>query len=464
VATVIVLYANDHVGRVMAGPGIRYTALARELAKSGNEVVLAVPFPSDLSIPGVDVVYVGGSRHRELTRIALRADAVFAQRLPLPTAVRLARSSVRVVYDLYAPTVIENVTVAALSAPRGFERVRRRNTAALEVALATGDAFACASERQRDFWLGALAVAGRLEPAVRRTDPTFRSLIDVVPFGIEAEPPPKGPPVMRGVVPGIRPDDSILLWLGGVWDWVDPLTPIRAVHALRDRRPDLRLFFLGLTSPNEGAERPVMVERTIALARDLGVEGKSVFFNHGWVPFDERGRYLGEANVGVSGHVDDLETRFAYRSRLLDCLWGRLPIVTTGGDVLGDLVSNRGLGRVVAAGDVDSWVEAIEAMLDPAEAAATRRRMENVAAELSWQRAAAALEQLLTSPNRTPRRLARGALAAAEYSRLRLFGIRGRDPALGVRTHPRRLPSLSPYPSAFATTFSRRLRRVFSTR
>ena len=47
----------------------------------------------------------------------------------------------------------------------------------------------------------------------------------------------------------------------------------------------------------------------------------------------------------VSAHFDDIETRFAFRTRLLDYFWAGLPIVTTDGDVLGDLVLEAALGR-----------------------------------------------------------------------------------------------------------------------
>ena len=55
------------------------------------------------------------------------------------------------------------------------------------------------------------------------------------------------------------------------------------------------------------------------------------------MPYERARRYLLEADVGVSAHFDDLETRFAFRTRLLDCFWAGLPVVTTRGDSLGEL-------------------------------------------------------------------------------------------------------------------------------
>src|SRR5204863_1726396 len=105
------------------------------------------------------------------------------------------------------------------------------------------DWFLCASERQRDFWLGALAALGRVNPATYGVDPTLRSLIDVVPFGIADEPPVRSGPGCRGVVPGIGPDDRLVLWGGGIWNWFDPLTLLHAVAGLRGDVPNVRLVF-----------------------------------------------------------------------------------------------------------------------------------------------------------------------------------------------------------------------------
>ncbi len=40
-------------------------------------------------------------------------------------------------------------------------------------------------------------------------------------------------PAIKGVVPGIGPDDKVILWGGGIYNWFDPLTLLRAVDKLR---------------------------------------------------------------------------------------------------------------------------------------------------------------------------------------------------------------------------------------
>ena len=139
-------------------------------------------------------------------------------------------------------------------------------------------------------------------------------------------------PALRGVLPGVTERSDVLLWGGGIWDWLDPLTVIRAVATLVERREEVRLVFMGGGRPSAGDdEEMAMAARARTLAGELGVLDRAVVFNDRWVPYGERGDWLVEADIGVSAHFADLETRFAFRTRLLDYLWAGLPIVDHAG-------------------------------------------------------------------------------------------------------------------------------------
>ena len=229
--------------------------------------------------------------------------------------------------------------------------------------LARGDFFLCASERQRDFWLGSLSHAGRVNPAVYDDDPTLRSLIDVVPFGLPPDPPQGAGHALRQHFPAIGADDPVVVWGGGVYDWFDPISLVRAVERVRASVPDIRLVFLGMANPNPGIPE---MDRAVELRRvsdELGLSGSTVFFNDRWVPYQAWGGYLLDADIAVSIHLDNLETRFSFRTRILDYLWARRPMIVTAGDALGDLVAEEGLGITVRAGDVDAIAQALTRLL-----------------------------------------------------------------------------------------------------
>jgi glycosyltransferase involved in cell wall biosynthesis len=183
----------------------------------------------------------------------------------------------------------------------------------------------------------------------------------------------------------------------------DPLPVIDAVAVLSRGRDDVRLYFMGLRHPNPGVPQMEMEARAVDLASSLGLTDKSVFFNEGWVPHADRGAYYLEADVGVSAHFDDLETRYAFRTRLLDCFWAGLPVLTTTGDALAALVESRALGRVLPVGDVAAWVEAIDGILDDADGRQSNEdRLALVRKELAWPRVVEPLRRLVSNANAAP--------------------------------------------------------------
>jgi glycosyltransferase involved in cell wall biosynthesis len=379
----VLILTSDHVGGTMSVPGIRASSFARELARD-FDVTLAARSFADGEPAGVELVQAADDE-RQLERLVQGFDVVVAQRLPFATMRALARSDTKVVYDLYVPFAVEHLSMfSAEPRTRAEQLLSEWAAAGQSYALASGDAFVCATERQRDLWLGVLARKGRIDRRAFESDATLRTLIDVVPLGIPGEAPPPRRPA-RG--------ERVLLWAGGIWNWLDPLTPIRAVARLG--LPALKLVFLGVDHPR--VERPAMVERAQALARELNAP---VEFRSGWVPYEDRARHLGSATLGVSAHFDSLETRYAFRTRLLDHLWAGLPTVTTRGDVLSKLVQARGLGRAVAPGDVDGYARAIEELLDDPPPGA---RFEPVREELAWPRVVEPLRRLAAEPGRRVR-------------------------------------------------------------
>ena len=429
----VLLVSNEPVGRTMAGPGIRYRQFALQLADR-FDVTLVVPNEPEDELPGVQVVRAHEFGYRRFGKLVESFDAVVAQQLTIATMERLARRGIRVVYDLYDPLLFESLAfhqgdrngaayAGALSRAAMLKQI---------IALATGSAFLCAGERQRDLWLGVLSSLGRIGFDEYVADPPLDRLVAVVPFGIEADPPRTGTRALKGVVPEIRQTDRVLLWGGGVWNWFDPLTPIRAVAELSKRRDDIRLWFLGIRHPSPRIPEMQMAQQAVDLARELGVLGSRVFFNFDWVPYEERARFLLDADLGVSAHFDTVETRFAFRTRLLDYLWAGLPAVVTRGDELGDRIGERGLGRAVGFGAVDEWVSAVSSLLDdPKEYASTRDRVAAEREAFLWPRVVEPLADLLGStlpPARYPPRVAGSLLEyawAALAGTVRRRGIRG---------------------------------------
>jgi glycosyltransferase involved in cell wall biosynthesis len=293
-----------------------------------------------------------------------------------------------VIYDLYDPEPLE-----ALQFLTGRRAGVRRTVTAMSLdrlvnALHDGHAFLCASERQRDLWTGTLLSQRLISPAVHDEDPTLGGLLAVVPFGVPDEPPAAGDGAREHF--GLDPADEVVLWNGGLWDWLDAESVLRAVARLSPERPRLRLVFMGtsIAAQARGAE-----ERARTLARDLGLLGRVVRFNDDWVPYAQRGGWLLQADCAIAAHHDHLETRFSHRTRLLDCLWAGLPVVCTRGDELAERVEREDLGAAVAPEDPAALADALAQVLDRGRAAYADR-LAAAAAELRWSRVAEPLARL----------------------------------------------------------------------
>ena len=383
----------------MAGPAIRAWEIAKALAPE-HEVRLGSTGGVKVSHSDFEVLAVGGSVLRELTDWA---DVIIFQGFLLEAAPWLRDSSKIIVADVYDPFHLEQLEQARDLGSQGRAISVRETTRILNEQLARADFLMCASEKQRDFWLGQLAGQGRINPTVYDEDRSLDSLISVVPFGIPDEAPEQTRHGIKGAIAGIGPDDKVILWGGGIYNWFDPLTLIRAIDQLKDRHPEVRLFFLGLKHPNPGVPDMQISWETQELSRELGLTGSHVFFNEGWVPYDERADYLLDADLGVSTHFQHVETAYSFRTRILDYLWASLPIVATDGDTFGTLIRAHGLGRVVPAEDVDALTAALEEMLyDETAAAEVIVNVREFAAGYVWSRTLQPLVDFCRLPRRAP--------------------------------------------------------------
>ena len=437
-ASVLVL-SSEPIAERMAGPAIRAAELATALADA-HDVTLAAP-GSRTPDERVRLLDAGFEDYEGLVRAAREHDIVVAQELPPTLLGRLARLPTRLVLDLYNPIVIEVLEAVAARPPRAQRRIQELIAARALAQCAVADLILCASERQRDLWLGGMALQGLIELETYRRDPSLRSLVDVVPFGIPAEPPPEPSGVVRAAFPAIGAGEPVLLWAGGIWGWLDAATPIRAMKQL----DDAHLVFMGIGRPGlaESGQAP-FARRAVELAEAEGLAGRRVHFNEGWVPYDERGAWLAEADLGVSAHLDHLEARFSFRTRILDYLWAGLPVVASSGDALGDLVAARGLGRAVEPGDVDGFAAACRELLDDEGARdAIRARIAELRPELRWTEVARPLVdwcgQIGELPLRRPRSRVLRRAVRAQYVRALSETVEERGVAAAARRVGRRV-------------------------
>ncbi|MEI7771768.1 MAG: glycosyl transferase family 1, partial [Chloroflexales bacterium] len=186
----ILLVSTDVVAAAMAGPGIRALELGRALARAGHRVTLAVPGGSDIVAPELMIVAYAHGSPDAFAALLAEADVLVGQGFVFEAHPELLACPLPIAVDLYDPLILESLDLYASAERDVAERAAARYLELTLAQLRRGDFFFCATDRQRDYWLGALSAAGRLMPAaVAAGDRELRALIDLVPSGIDPAPP-----------------------------------------------------------------------------------------------------------------------------------------------------------------------------------------------------------------------------------------------------------------------------------
>jgi hypothetical protein len=204
--------------------------------------------------------------------------------------------------------------------------------------------------------------------------------------------------VIKGVWPGISHDDIVLLWGGGLWSWLDPLTAIRAVDRARERHPTLRLIFPGTKHPNPALDAmPTHVDAAKALAAERHLIDTHVFFGD-WIVQSDWPNVLRESDLALSLHIDSVETRLAYRSRMFDYVWAGLPTLCTTGDATSEIVREHGIGSVIGYGDDAALADAMTYWIDARRAPTFQAGLATAREAHTWERATEPLAAFCARP------------------------------------------------------------------
>lgn len=373
---ILVLVPGAPGGRA-AGPEIRAWELARALA--ADHPVTAVVRRG--AVGWRDGVRVVRWTRRAILREVLRHDAVLSGCLPpFVLAVKPVRPFVAI-SDQYDP--LEN-ELALLDDGRYRDRELRAAVAARELQLRHADLVLCAAERQREALLQVWPDRAGAPPPL------------VVPFGLPPAPlPPRGRP-LRERFSEIAQDDTLVLWWGSIWRWLDAATAIRAVAGLSSARPDVKLVITAGRPPGPGVERFAAVDEARGLARTLGVLDRTVFFLDEWVPYERRHELLADADIGITLPLDAAEARLAARARYMDYLWAGLPCVLGRGDEAAEELAAAGFATLVEPGDRAATAAALLALADdPSARAAAREAGARLADERRWPAVASRLGDAL---------------------------------------------------------------------
>ena len=418
----VLLVTAEPLATRMAGPAIRTLELARSLAADPRVGPVTVASLAAVEITDPAVRLLAATGPGALRALTTDVGSVVVQGDVLGLHPELVSSDLPIVVDAYDPFHLEQ-----LERTRGLPEAARRAVVrdcitSLNGQLSRADFVLCASARQRALWLGHLAALGRVNSLTYDRSRDLSDLIAVVPFGTPMRRPGEGDRSrVTAAFPAITDDDLLVVWGGGIYEWLDAESLVRAVAAAGEEVPELRLLFLGTRHPVPGVESAGAAAR--AAAAECGVLDRTVFFHEGWLPYEDRDRWLGAADIAATTHLDHLETEFAYRTRVLDYFWCGLPVVSSSGDELADVVAAAGAGVVVPPGDVPAIRKALVGL---ARDEGARCRAAAASAELgrsmSWEAVIRPLADFCAAPRRAPDLV----LSPVERAQLGVVDVRAR--------------------------------------
>jgi glycosyltransferase involved in cell wall biosynthesis len=385
------LISSEPLRPVMAGIGIRYLELARRLGRDGGRVVLVHPGAPDQTPDAGPSVEPRAFARGGLRALLADCDAIVAQGQLANDAALELPSDLPLVIDLYDPWLLENLHYAGTLGLDPFRNDHR----SWVLQLSRGDFFLCASEEQRDFYLGFLTALGRVNPERLRVDPDLRGLIDVVPFGVPDELPPHRPWLEPSAA------DAPRLLFGGLYEWYDPWTLLEALDSLLDLR--WRLLFA--RNPNAGSTPQALLAGVERWAAERGPAwgGRLELFD--WAPFERRFDLLRDVSLLVSTHADGIEARLSLRTRFLDAMAAGCAVVTSDGGTVARIVRESGSGWVVPRGDAAALARTLREILEsPALARARAEIGRATARSFAWSRVVEPLERFCRAPVVDPTR------------------------------------------------------------
>jgi glycosyltransferase involved in cell wall biosynthesis len=374
----VLLVCPEPLGhRNPAGVGIRFIELTRAIRRDGHKVEILSPDGG-----AVDGCIAGPITPERLVEATLRADLAIVQGHAANELLAHGRPDLPIVVDLYDPFPVENFHYFGTRGAEVFEH----DHATILSSLRRGDFFLCASEAQRFFYLGMLLATGRVNPALYARDSALESLLAVIPFGV----PPWQPPQRAGF-------DSREIFFGAIYDWYDPALAVEAVE--QARRSDPRLSITFTFHPNAATTPQSLFSR---LRADVERSGRSSFVKfEPWVAYEERRSFYDRFALALLTFRPSLETDLAMRTRMFDCFWGGLPVISSSAGGTDPLIARYHSGTVVPSSSAEDYAAAILELLSDGERyGRARDGCRRFAEDHQWDALAKPLLEFCRSPRR----------------------------------------------------------------
>ncbi len=251
--------------------------------------------------------------------------------------------------DLIIPTIVDYVGAGLLERFASSGTIPDYLISLKMRSFWFGDFLMTAGLRERYYLIGLLVASKRLSTANRKLSP---SLIHLVPMNA-----PAFPAVSQKSVIERRSNELVILIAGAFLPWYDYSTLFEAFKILLKKgKTNFQCVFFG------GNPRDPKFERLIVrMGHQPMLKDKLIFT--GLVPFKERASYYLQSDIAVNIPMKTVEDELSVRTRVIDYIWARLPIVTPTNDEHSGMVVANGGGFEYASNDPYSLCDVLEELM-----------------------------------------------------------------------------------------------------
>ncbi len=366
------------------GGSLRAWGLAKGLINHGHKVTFAyrstfrIGDYDKLEIPeGINLTVWDGDKIDALLAIHTIVVMRYAMGEAKQIVSRLEDHHI-LVSDNYIPISIE------VSARNSNDEFEQHNFLKLqkssEIASKRADYILYASPAQKNYYLGYLSGINKINPK------TYNQLGDrmfEVPYGVDPEERPKKLSSL--------PKNPTLLWYGAFYSWFDMESLIHSVGGISKSIPNFKFIVAGAKNPyNKDPGILAHYERTMESIKKAGINVEYI----DWHPFRDRFEVYEKASAIITQNHIGLENELAWRTRLMDYVLAHRPILTNGGDPLGeDLISRKIAFKTTPADLLATFKYVLENQPD-------NYRYKDAASRYSWSNVTAELARSLNNPRR----------------------------------------------------------------
>ncbi len=386
---------------IVEGGGLRAWGIAKGLAHHGISVTVAVPddFPikKTTTRDGIRVCNWNFENLKHLCDIHDSSYVLYSRGDLMKFMAEKTDKEKPMIIDLYVPIYIES---QARNTKKSFDGLKEHlvNVKHWNYAFPRGDYFLCANNAQYHLYNGVLGAFGRINPLTYENN-----LLNIVPFGIYKQRPKHTKDVAKGKL--IESNDFMLLWFGGIYPWFDINPLLDAVEKLSKKYSNIKLVILGGRNPF--SVEPEFIEKyesVVKYTKSRKLYGKNVHFVD-WIPYEERSNWYLEADLLINLHNPGTESTYAWRTRVVDFIWGELPMLTSGGDELSEMLAQKEAAVILDDNNSKEIYEKIESLYkNRGKLEFLRKNLKNVKKDFYWEEITLNLANFIKSGRISPDR------------------------------------------------------------